>query len=123
TEERDRAARLASTHREMALYRSRYDELTNLPNRQKLTDELADRIVPARSPGPLAVITLGVDHFRDVNHVLGHESGDAALRELTARLRAEMTDTDLLARVGPDVFAFVTSLPPSDRSRIDVIAD
>lgn len=121
--DRDRAARLAATHREMALYRSRYDELTNLPNRLKLRDDIAERIAPARAPRSLAVITLGLDHFRDINHVLGHEAGDAALRELATRLRAELQEADFLARLGPDIFGVVTALPVSDRPQSDVIAD
>jgi diguanylate cyclase len=121
--ERDRAARLATTHRDMALYKARFDELTHLPNRQKFRDDLAEKIAATASPAGLAVITLGLDHFRDVNHVLGHDAGDAALHEIAARLRRALGEGDLLARIGPDVFGVVTPLRAFVPLPLEAIAD
>jgi diguanylate cyclase len=121
--ERDRAARLATTHREMALFKARFDELTNLPNRAKFRDDLTDRIAKAGVTRALAVITMGLDHFRDINHALGHDAGDNVLHELAARLRRTLGENDLIARIGPDVFGVVIQLPQSDRPPLELIAD
>jgi diguanylate cyclase len=120
-QQRDRAARLAATHQEAALYRSRFDEVTRLPNRDKFRDDLGERL--ARSDGQtLAVIMLGLDHFRELNHVLGHDAGDSALHELAHRLRGALTGDVLLARMAADTFGIVVALPGGG-SLVEHIAD
>lgn len=118
---RDRAARLAATHHGAALFKARFDELTTLPNRQKFRDDLAELL--GRPGRPLAVITVGLDRFREINHVLGHDAGDAALQEIAQRLRSTLT-SGLLARVGPDVFGVAIELqPPGGATLLEQVAD
>ncbi|MEC8294193.1 MAG: diguanylate cyclase [Pseudomonadota bacterium] len=79
------------------------DPLTGVSNRRhgmlQLADVLAD---PARQPVALAL--LDIDHFKQVNDLHGHDAGDAVLVELAQRLRAEVPDGALLARIGGEEF-------------------
>ena len=92
-----------------------HDELTGLPNRRLLLDEL-DRL---RRPDPhapaeaLAVLAVDLDGFKEVNDTLGHERGDALLVEVAARLMACVRSFDVVARTGGDEFVVLCpGLPP-----------
>ncbi len=56
----------------------------------------------------LAVILLDLDAFKQVNDTLGHGAGDAVLREVATRLRAQLHPGVLLARLGSDEYAILT---------------
>jgi diguanylate cyclase (GGDEF)-like protein len=82
------------------------DALTGLPNRLRLCTELDARLQPAGSnDGPLAILLLDLDRFKQVNDTLGHYLGDLLLQEVAARLREAVRDTDVVARQGGDEFA------------------
>jgi diguanylate cyclase (GGDEF)-like protein/PAS domain S-box-containing protein len=85
-----------------------HDPLTGLANRTLLQDRLEQAIQLAqrnRAVGALAFLDL--DNFKHINDNLGHDVGDAVLREIAARLRANMRDVDTVARVGGDEFVLV----------------
>jgi diguanylate cyclase (GGDEF)-like protein len=84
------------------------DELTQLPNRRLLDEQLELALARARR-GKLAVAILSVDldRFKDVNDSLGHAYGDKLLVEVAACLRAGARDTDVVARVGGDEFVIL----------------
>lgn len=78
------------------------DSLTGLANREAFGDELARSCAGA---GRGALMFLDLDRFKDVNDTLGHDVGDALLREVAARLRDEAKDAEVVARLGGDEFA------------------
>ncbi|WP_426322055.1 diguanylate cyclase [Microbacterium sp. E-13] len=84
-----------------------HDEITDLPNRRSL-DELA----ALRDLSHAAVIFIDLDGFKAVNDRLGHEIGDAVLREVARRLQANVRDTDVVARYGGDEFVVVCDVDP-----------
>lgn len=87
---------------------ARVDALTGLANRRAFDEALAAAVARARRGGaPLAVAVLDVDHFKRVNDTLGHAAGDAVLREVAARARAAVRESDLLARVGGEELAIL----------------
>jgi diguanylate cyclase (GGDEF)-like protein len=55
---------------------------------------------------------LDIDHFKNVNDLYGHASGDNVLRELGQRFRTVMREADLISRYGGEEFCFL--LPESD---------
>jgi two-component system cell cycle response regulator len=53
---------------------------------------------------PLSCVMVDVDHFKSVNDRFGHDAGDRALREVSARLRASVREVDVVARYGGEEF-------------------
>ncbi|MFN3688783.1 EAL domain-containing protein [Salinarimonas sp.] len=82
------------------------DPLTGLANRAVITSRLRDQLESRRRADQAgAVVLLDLDHFKDVNDTLGHDAGDALLREVARRLTAAVRGTDTVARLGGDEFA------------------
>ena len=85
-----------------------YDALTGLPNRSLLKEQLEVAIGEARIAGrKVAVMFLDLDRFKIINDSLGHSAGDALLCEVAERLRQNVRDHDMVARVGGDEFLIV----------------
>jgi diguanylate cyclase (GGDEF)-like protein len=85
-----------------------YDELTDLPNRAHLRERFELALSRAMPSGQrLACLLVGVDHFREINDTLGHDAGDAALRQLADRLRGLVGDDTFLSRPQGDQFVLV----------------
>ncbi|CAH2602456.1 EAL domain-containing protein [Rhodovastum atsumiense] len=88
---------------------ARHDVLTGLPNRMLFGERLDEALARAKRGQGFALLLADLDGFKEVNDTLGHPVGDALLREVTARLRAELRETDTLARLGGDEFAVIQS--------------
>ncbi|MGZ5916000.1 MAG: putative bifunctional diguanylate cyclase/phosphodiesterase [Methyloceanibacter sp.] len=85
-----------------------HDSLTGLPNRVQLRQHLERASARSRRHDQsLAVLCLDLDRFKDVNDTLGHATGDALLVEVSARLRENVREIDLVGRLGGDEFAIV----------------
>lgn len=85
-----------------------YDSLTGLHNRRYAMPHL-QRIVENRSDGngPFAVMIADLDHFKRINDIFGHASGDAVLVETARRLRSNLRAVDMIARLGGEEFLIV----------------
>ena len=88
------------------------DPLTGLPNRKCMRQRLesAGSGVDERSCSS-ALLLLDLDEFKQVNDILGHDAGDALLKELARRLRELVPPSGLVARLGGDEFAIILSEP------------
>jgi len=82
-----------------------FDDLTGLPNRRMLLDQLHDAIGRApREYGTLGLLFVDLDRFKLVNDALGHDVGDQVLLEAARRISATCRKRDLVARIGADEF-------------------
>ncbi len=93
-----------------ASYLASHDPLTDLPNRALFNEWLVQCLAAAgRKHCAAAVLCIDIDHFKEVNDMLGHAAGDALLRQVTARIRESLRAEDVLARLGGDEFAVIQS--------------
>ncbi len=87
-----------------------YDQLTNLPNRHLLQADFTRKIEEtARKDNMLATLFFDLDHFKQVNDMYGHETGDALLSQVATRIADVTRNYDLLARFGGDEFVMIMS--------------
>jgi diguanylate cyclase (GGDEF)-like protein len=66
---------------------------------------LAEEIARARRQSyRLSCMYIDIDHFKQVNDSYGHQAGDDVLREVAARIKAELRMSDALGRFGGEEF-------------------
>jgi diguanylate cyclase (GGDEF)-like protein/PAS domain S-box-containing protein len=94
-----------------------HDPLTGLANRALFTDRVQHALV-VRS-GHAAVLFLDMDDFKAVNDGLGHLAGDAVLRAVGVRLRASLSPSHTVARMGGDEFAILVEGTDSAAVAVD----
>jgi two-component system cell cycle response regulator len=84
------------------------DGLTGLANRRVFEEVLGRELSRSRrTHEPLAMVVFDVDFFKRVNDTLGHQAGDAVLRQVAQVLAATARDVDLVARYGGEEFTVV----------------
>ncbi len=85
-----------------------YDPLTSLPNRALFLDRLEQEMARAQRDGSLvAVMSIDLDHFKQINDSFGHPVGDKLLQLVAQRLESFAQVGDTVARMGGDEFSFV----------------
>jgi diguanylate cyclase (GGDEF)-like protein/PAS domain S-box-containing protein len=85
-----------------------YDPLTGLPNRRKLLARLHYSIaINRRNNSQFAVFMMDLDKFKAVNDKLGHAAGDELLKQVAARIRNCLRESDMVARLGGDEFVLI----------------
>ena len=89
-----------------------HDPLTGLLNRTRFMQDL-DQAVSLGCP--VAVHTVDVDRFKEVNDTLGNAAGDEVLKQVASRLRNLSDAEDLLARLGGDEFGLAQVVRDPDQ--------
>jgi two-component system cell cycle response regulator len=98
------------------------DPLTGLYNRRFAAPQLAAVADRARAEGtPFAVMVMDLDRFKQVNDLYGHAAGDQVLVEVAHRLRANLREDDVLARIGGEEFLAI--LPGSGMTNARRVAE
>ena len=105
-----------------AQYLATHDDLTGLPNRVMFRQTLDDAIKTARRyDQKFSLMFIDLDRFKIINDTLGHAAGDILLKEVTARLRQCLRESDVLARfAGDELVALVREV--SDAQQVGVVA-
>ncbi len=116
---------------------SNTDMLTDLPNRAAFQTYLEMRLRDVQSGGNsyrrredelqeegggFALLFIDLDHFKPVNDELGHEVGDQLLQAVAERLRKNVREVDLLARIGGDEFVLMLG-GKQNQEQVALIAD
>lgn len=100
-----------------------YDSLTGLANRNLFKEHIDEAL--ARSPGPeaaFAALLLDLDKFKSVNDALGHQCGDALLKQVASRIKAQIRDIDTAARIGGDEFAVIVAPDQASMQNVATLA-
>ncbi|HLH12073.1 MAG TPA: EAL domain-containing protein [Methylovirgula sp.] len=93
---------------ERIVFMAHHDGLTDLPNRLLFAERIEQAISQIGRTGEyFAVLTLDLDHFKQVNDTLGHPIGDALLRAVAERLTFCVREVDTVSRLGGDEFAIL----------------
>lgn len=90
------------------------DLLTGIPNRRLFLDRLEQTLLEAERNGrSFALLFLDLDHFKQTNDQLGHQTGDLLLRQVAERIGTSIRAMDTVARLGGDEFTLI--LKDTDR--------
>jgi diguanylate cyclase (GGDEF)-like protein len=85
-----------------------YDPVTRLPNRYLFQDRLGQAMERARrADRRVALVLVSLDRFKTINETLGHQVGDALLREVAQRLSTSVRGEDTVSRLRGDTFCCV----------------
>jgi diguanylate cyclase (GGDEF)-like protein len=79
------------------------DALTGIGNRFAF-NEFADKLAHTGAKETWYVMIIDLDHFKAINDVYGHDTGDQALREMAALIKSCTRISDFTARYGGDEF-------------------
>jgi diguanylate cyclase (GGDEF)-like protein len=93
-----------------------HDMLTDLPNRELLTETVTGwtgRAVAERHE--ISLLFLDLDRFKMINDNWGHPVGDELLRAVAERLTQVVRAEDVVSRIGGDEFVVALSGPPHER--------
>jgi len=92
------------------------DPLTGLPNRSRLEPSIAQAIGVAKDQDMIAVLSLDLNGFKQINDTYGHVAGDQVLQVVATRLQCAVRESDTVLRLGGDEFIVVTLGVKSRRS-------
>ncbi len=98
---------------------ARTDPLTGLGNRIAWDEALRrEEALFHRHGHPMSVLSLDIDHLREMNERFGHSGGDEILVAAAEVLTATMRSSDILVRLGGDEFAALLPMTDADACSI-----
>lgn len=100
-----------------------YDYLTDIANRSYYVVRLQEALSAAKRHGhKVALMQFDLDNFKQVNDTLGHDVGDQLLITTAKRIKTNLREFDLAARIGGDEFAAILD-HVSDESEVVATAE
>ena len=114
-------ASLEAQQKELA-YLATHDTLTGLRNRRAFWQEAEHELSRAqRYPCETGLLVADLDHYKHINDHYGHPAGDAVLQHFAQRLRAQLRECDVPARLGGE--EFIVLLPGTGADGTAVVAE
>jgi diguanylate cyclase (GGDEF)-like protein len=102
-------------------YLAQYDPLTDLLNRNLLYELVEQGIATVRDNSePLTLMVMDLDHFKEINDTVEHQSGDLLLHQVWSRLQGALRENHTIARLGGDEFGLY--LPETDEAAATLAA-
>lgn len=95
---------LEKTNKELVHFLAYHDDLTHLPNRRFLIEEVSS-LVDAKTR--FTIYSLDFDQFKIVNDIYGHHVGDLIICEIADRFITNLPKNCRIARMGGDEFAIL----------------
>lgn len=93
---------------EQLRWNAEHDPLTSLPNRLLFNKRLELSLQSAlQSLERVGILLLDIDHFKEVNDLLGHHAGDALLQRYAQQLQSILPSDATVSRLGGDEFAIL----------------
>ncbi len=84
------------------------DQLTNLYNRRYLEEYLSNLMREVKRGNKFFLIAIiDIDHFKKINDLYGHNTGDKFLIWFADLLKINLRDTDIISRYGGDEFIII----------------
>lgn len=93
---------------EQAEEQARHDGLTTLYNHRTFQELLGLELARAQRHGtPVSLLMIDIDRFKQINDTLGHQAGDAVLRQLASLLLDSARNIDQVCRYGGEEFVLI----------------
>lgn len=86
---------------------SLHDDLTHIPNRRFLMNELNRLMAEKQSTVEFTILNIDLNDFKGVNDNYGHEAGDELLKHVALRLQHCLRSSDFVSRIGGDEFVVI----------------
>ncbi len=100
-------------------YRALHDPLTDLPNRSLVLDRADQLLARARRLDcPVTALFVDIDDFKQINDRFGHRAGDEVLRQVGARMKTVLRESDTVGRLSGDEFVMLV-----DSAGLDVASE
>lgn len=95
------------------------DELTGLPNRRGMENQLNELVSTAEEEDfEIALLFVDLDGFKPINDTLGHQVGDEILKNIAKRMEQHCQKWATVSRINGDEFVILTSLNEIDENII-----
>ena len=89
-------------------YLARYDALTRVPNRMQFQHLMQRSLSRARRADQcVALLSVDMDRFKEINDRFGHLSGDRSLETVSERITHSLPETTVVGRLAGDEFGIL----------------
>lgn len=99
---------------------SKIDAMSKVLNKAAILAAMDD-LIEKKPKGTFSILMFDIDNFKNINDSLGHMAGDKCIRLLSASVRNNLRDIDMIGRYGGDEFLVI--LPDTGAGQAITIAE